>query len=119
MPRSLTALLWIARIAATLIVVWVAAMLVGSATHPQGNPLTPRGVVLLALFPIGMCVGYLLAWIRPLIGGIVSVVCIVVFLILLGEADMVGIVSLLGTPGVVFLLYGLVLRRLTVDSTVG
>jgi hypothetical protein len=66
--------------------------------------------VLLTLFFVGVCAGYVVAWRWPLVGGLISVVGIAVFLIALGEADMIAIMSILAVPGVLFVLYGL-LRR--------
>ncbi len=108
-PRGLRVLLWTTRIVATLIVVLMAFMLIGDA----GNPPTSDEILLLALFPVGMCVGYVVAWRWPLVGGSISVACIVIFLMTLGEAEtsMVGIVSMLGIPGILFILYALLTRR--------
>jgi hypothetical protein len=91
-------------------------MLVGYAVNPEGDPATTKETILLALFPIGMCVGYVAAWCWPFVGGIISVLCILVYLVALGELDMVGIVLVLGTPGILFLINGFLGRRLKSGS---
>jgi len=106
LPRGRRALLWTARIMATLIVLFVLTMAVGYAVNPNEPMPEDFEILLLALFPVGMCVGYILAWWKPLAGGIVSVAAIVVFLVALGEADMLAIMSFLGVPGVLFIVYG-------------
>jgi hypothetical protein len=59
-----------------------------------------------------MCVGYVVAWRWPLVGGVISLVCIVTFVIAQRDADMAVVVSILGIPGILFVVYGLFSRRL-------
>ncbi len=112
------ALLWTARIMGTLIILFLVMMVIGYAVNPNGNlPLTDE-IFLLALFPIGMCIGYLLAWKWPLAGGIVGTASIVVFLIASRDADMIATLAFLSIPGVLFVVYGVLSRRLgTAPST--
>jgi hypothetical protein len=109
-------LLWIARILATIIVVFNVLILIPQASDLESASLTPRDALLLAFFPIGMCVGYAVAWLWPLAGGIISLSCIAVFLVLLGEADMVAILSILGIPGILFVIYGILRRRVSAGA---
>ncbi len=103
-------LLWIARIMGTLIVLFCVTMMIAYAVNPHEAPPEDFEVVLLLLFPIGMCVGYLLAWKWPLIGGVFSLACLVTFLVALGEADMVLTIAFLAIPGVLFTVYGVLGR---------
>jgi len=107
---GLRAILWTARVMATLIILFCMTMIIAYAVDPFEG--TPEGfeVALLALFPVGMCIGYLLAWKWPLTGGIVSITCIVMFLIALGEADMIATLALISIPGLLFIAYGVLTR---------
>ena len=114
---DLRKILWTARIAAALIVLFSVMMLVGYGINPQGNPPTSTEKLLLALFPIGMCLGYVIGWFRPLIGGVLSWAAIVAFVLIQRNAGMVIILGLLGIPGILFIVYGLRIRRLPVGET--
>ena len=107
------ALLWVARIMGTLIVLFCVMMMIGYAVNPHEPVPEDFEMFLLALFPIGMCVGYLVAWKWPLIGGVVSLVCLATFLVALGEADMILTIAFLSIPGVLFVVYGVLRRRLS------
>jgi hypothetical protein len=105
-------LLWTARIMGTLIALFALMMVFAYAVNPQGSgTATTRETVMLAFFPIGMSVGYLVAWKWPLIGGIVSIVSVAVFLIMIREAAMLGIVSFLAIPGALFIIHGVLARQ--------
>lgn len=117
MPKGRRALLWTARIMGSLIVLFCVMMLIGYAVNPNEPLPEDFEILLLMLFPIGMCVGYLLGWKWPLVGGVVSVACLVIFLFALGEADMIGVISFLGVPGVLFIVYGVLARRTAVSGT--
>ena len=112
-PRSLSVTILVARIVGTLFVGFLLLMLVGYAVNPQGSGDggLPDEFVMMLFFPIGMCLGYLIAWRCAITGGIIAVGCMAVFLIGMGEADMVGILSVLGAPGVVLIVCGLLARR--------
>ncbi len=109
---GLRVILWTARIMATLIVLFSVTMIIAYVADPFEAPPESFEVSLLALFPIGMCIGYLLAWKWPLAGGVASISCIVTFLILLGEADMITTLAFIGIPGLLFIAYGILRRRI-------
>ncbi len=93
-----------------LIVLFAVTMMVGYAVNPNEPLPEDYEILLLVLFPIGMCVGYLLAWKWPLVGGVVSVVCMAAFLIALREADMILTIAFLAIPGVLFIVCGVLSR---------
>jgi hypothetical protein len=95
-----------------LIVAFCLLMVVGYAVDPQGSAdATTRESIGLALFPFGMCVGYLIALRWELFGGALSLVCLLAFLVLMKEGDLVLIIGLLGIPGIIFVRYGLLRRK--------
>ncbi len=62
---------WSARLSGAVI---AAALLVFLAAHivnpdESARPPTPTEWILLALFPAGICIGYLAGWQWPLVGG--------------------------------------------------
>ena len=109
-PRGLTVLLWVARGTSGLIVLLMAVTLISGALDPEGIPPTADEAVALALFPVGMCIGYIAAWKWPLWGGVVSCVCVAVFLLLMREPDVVPPVVIMTLPAVMFVVYGLLMR---------
>ena len=70
-PRTLH---WIARILALATILLLGMILVGeSGTGPAGV----REWLYLALFPVGFSAAYLLGWKWPLLGGALSIACMV------------------------------------------
>jgi hypothetical protein len=110
-PKDLRALLWTARISGTLIAAFVAFMLVGYTLYPQGSPPTPHETLLLTLFTLGTCVGYVIAWRWPMAGGILTWVCIVVFASIQRQVGMAVVAAILGIPGILFIVYGVLQRE--------
>jgi len=109
-------LLWIARLAGTVVVVPLMLIAFGeSGSGPSGA----REWVYLALFPFGFSAGYLLGWRWPLLGGCVSLACMAISLVLIGRVLDLGpylIWGVLSVPGVLYVIAGLKLRRATGDS---
>ena len=101
------ALHWIARITGTLLVVLLAFMVFGES---GGNgPSGPREWAYLTLFPFGFSVGYVLGWRWPLVGGYLSLACMVASQFVVGRVFDVGaylIWGLLSVPGVLYVLVG-------------
>jgi len=93
-----------------LIVLFTVMMMIGYAVNPNEPLPNNDEALLLLLFPVGMCVGYLLAWKWQLLGGVVSIACMTTFLIALHEADMVLTMAFLSIPGVLFIVYGMLSR---------
>jgi hypothetical protein len=110
-PRNLRIPLLVTRIIASLIILFIVPFLIGYTVNPQGNQATPNEIILLLLFPIGMCIGYLVAWRWPLSGGIISSMCSALFMILKGDAGMTVMVLIFSMPGFLFIFYGLLLSK--------
>ena len=115
-PRNLRIFLWATRIISNLIVLFIVLFLIGYTVNPQGNP-TQNEIILLILFPIGMCVGYLVAWKWPLVGGTISLSCNIIFLILKSGAGMITMVTIFGIPGILFILYEILKKRFSIGPT--
>ena len=112
--RRLRTILWIARIASALIVVFLLLMTGAYALNPMGsgNPLTATEGLGLALFPFGLCVGYEIAWLWQLTGGVISLACLGAFFAVMGmDRDLIPVVLIVAIPAVLFVVYGLLLRR--------
>jgi hypothetical protein len=70
------AIQWVARVL-TIVMVSGFALIGLSELARGGAPVyTPRDAFWFALFPIGVCVGYLIAWRREFPGAMVSVACL-------------------------------------------
>ncbi|MFC1661399.1 hypothetical protein ACFL3S_08130 [Gemmatimonadota bacterium] len=109
--RGVRRVLLIARISAVLIVALCLLMVVGYSVNPQGSAdATTRESFGLALFPFGMSVGYLIALRWQLFGGVLSLVCLGVFLVVMRNVLLVFVIGLVAIPGVLFVIYGLYLR---------
>lgn len=119
--RKHLALLWSARITGlllTVFVVLVAALFLFNPNNTEGPPPSSWPTVWpwLAVYPFGVCLGYLISWWRPLAGSIVSLSCLALSLLL--PQVPVQLVSLLVylVPGVLFLLYAIGRRRARSES---
>ncbi len=117
---SLRAILWIARIVSALIVVFLVLMIVAYIVNPQGNGSGPKVTegFGLAFFPIGLCVGYVIGWRWQLLGGAISLICLAAFLLLMRERDMTPVISIVGIPAVLYVVYGVYRRRMASGGTV-
>jgi hypothetical protein len=107
-------LLWIARIVGTAVLVFLLLFTVGSLVNPGDS--VPSGVewVGLALFPAGLCVGYAVAWRWQLAGGLVSLGCMVLFLVTLvvfQDDELEPIFLNFSIPALLFILYGILASR--------
>ena len=82
MRRSLRVVLWVARISGAAIVgLMVCIGIVGALKNPPEPGPTAAEWIRLAFFPIGVCLGYVVAWRWHLLGGFVSVACLAAFFI--------------------------------------
>ena len=118
-PRDLRVTILVAKIVGTLFAAFLVFMMIGSAVNPmgeQGGGL-PDEWLLMLFFPVGLCLGYLIAWRWPLLGGAFSVGCLIVFLIGEGQAALVGIAAILGAPALVLIVCGWLLRRYKLDES--
>jgi hypothetical protein len=118
-PRGLRVTILITKIVGTLFAAFLIFMMIGYAVNPQGESGggLPDEWLLMIFFPIGLCVGYLISWRWTLIGGIISIGCIVVFLIAERQAVLFGVMALLGAPAVVLIICGWLKRRYMLDMT--
>jgi hypothetical protein len=104
------ALLWWARILGLVLTVFVVLVAAGFLFNPnntEGPPPSswPTEWPWLAVFPFGVCLGYLIGWWRPLVGSIVSLACLVLALLLPGvPLQLVSLLVFL-VPAALFLLY--------------
>ncbi len=65
---------WLARIWSAGSLLLVLAILIGEgAIDPHGIRLTAAEAIALAFFPVGVCAGLVLAWMREGLGGVVAV----------------------------------------------
>jgi hypothetical protein len=73
------AIIWIARIWSLASIGFVLLFLFGSGLSGHGAKLTPAEWVGLAFFPSGVCLGLVIAWFRPRLGGAIATVCLIAF----------------------------------------
>jgi hypothetical protein len=120
-PRGLRAAILVARIVGTLFAVFLIAMMVGYAVNPQGKSDSglPDEWLRMLFFPVGLCVGYLISWRWVLLGGVISIGCAAVFLIIEGQADLLGIIGLLCVPAVILFVCGLLAWRYNLGAASG
>ena len=103
-------LLWIARLTASVVI--VPLMLIAFGEFGRG-PAGVREWIYLVLFPFGFSAGYLIGWRWPLPGGLISLVCLAISLIVIGRTFAPGpyvIWSVVAIPGVLYVIAGLWLR---------
>lgn len=119
--RSMRAVLWIARILSAMIVVFLVIMVVGYTVNPQGSGSGPTITEWygLALFPFGLCVGYVIGWRWQLQGGVISLICLAAFLVLMRDRDLISIISAVGVPAVLYIVYGIYRHRNVLGDALG
>jgi hypothetical protein len=100
---------WLARLGSLATLAFVAL----AATVPAGPP-TPAEAVALALFPVGVVVGFAVGWWREVTGGAISVLSLVAFyawmILLTGRPPHGPYFVLLAAPGFLFLASGFLTR---------
>ena len=113
--RAARVILWIARIWGILFVVMVLVIGVAGALNPDEPSPTPREWIGIALFPVGVSVGYALGWRWQLLGGTVSLGCLAAFFVWLlierGGIRAWPVFLLFGVPGMLFVAYWFISRR--------
>lgn len=117
-PYAWASLCWLARV--------LSAMSIGIVLmFAFGEPGTPtvRDWLLLAFFPIGMVLGLLLGWWQELLGGLITVGSLMVFYGLMwmysGHLPPGPYFAMLGSPGVLFVIVGLLARANRHERTGG
>ncbi len=111
--RGLKVLLWCARILGGLFVAILAFVIVANFVAPSEEPL-PTGTewFAIAMFPFGVFVAYALAFRWELAGGVLAIVCMLGWWAYAGFTAYVLLVSaLVGIPGILYVVYGLLSRR--------
>lgn len=109
---------WTARIWSILILVFLLFMFIGHIFFPEEGEASWKTIELIAaiFFPIGVCLGMIIAWKKELIGGIVTVVSFIIFCFLIliprgAIGSMIPMFLLISGPGFLFLINGLLTRK--------
>lgn len=113
---TLTLLRWTARITGTLLLLFLIYMfvghLVGDANGPNGMSFRGSGEFFtFLLFPVCSIIGLALAYKYELLGGGLSVLSLIVLVALRPDLMQMPFVSLI-TPGALYVLYALTLKRI-------
>jgi len=115
MPATSVALIarWVARVGSIFSLLTVFAFAVGEGiTGPQ---IPPEEWVGLAFFPVGVCVGLLLAWFREASGGALALACLIAFyawnLLRSGHLPRGPFFFLLAAPALIFLMSAYLARK--------
>ncbi len=101
---------WIAGISGMALVLLLLAMATGD---DAGEPSGVAERVYLAFFPVGFSIGLLLGWWRPLLGGTISIACMVlsqVTMVAIGRVFPLSAYMIWGVlcvPGALFVIVGL------------
>jgi hypothetical protein len=112
---------WIARGWSLLSLGFVALFVLGQALHPTAPlPTTARDLIGLSLFPLGVCLGMILAWKWEALGGSIILGSLAAFYALLrftdGRFPRGPYFALVAAPGDLFIL-SWAFRRLSSKST--
>jgi hypothetical protein len=104
------ALLWIARVTSILVLIPVLMILIGERGTGPGSI---RAWIYLSLFPCAFTIGYLIAWRLPLLGGTISLACMIASLLVLQHIYPLSVYLIWGVicvPGILFIIAGWRLR---------
>jgi hypothetical protein len=112
---------WVARVWSIVSIVAVLAFAVGEAAGGNGPGPTPQEWVGLALWPIGVGVGLVVAWFREELGGILALGCLIAFyvwsLLRSGHLPRGPFFFLMAAPGLLFLIAGFLAHRSPAQET--
>jgi len=101
---------WIARVWSILSILFVFVFAVGNIARPIGPRPTPQEWAGLALWPIGVGIGLVVAWYREEVGGILALGCLIAFyvwnLLRSGHWPQGPFFILMAAPRFLFLLAG-------------
>ncbi len=121
MRMSGLVLRWIARIWSLLSIGFVILFAVAAGLDGEFNGLTAGEYVGLAMFPIGVGVGLIVAWFREGLGGMIALGCFVIFYLsnLVSYGGLPGgpFFFLVAAPGIPFVLSWLLTRRRLLPET--
>jgi hypothetical protein len=108
------ALIWVARTWSLASIAFVLVFLFGEGLNSSGPGPTAEEWIALTLWPGGVCIGLIIAWFRPALGGAIAVFCLIAFYVwhLLYSGGLPGgpYFFLVAAPGVLFILATLVSR---------
>jgi hypothetical protein len=106
---------WVARAWSVLNILIIFLFAIGQSLRPLGPVPTYKEWIGLALWPVGVAIGLLVAWLREVLGGIVTLACLVAFyiwtLLRSGNLPHGPFFFLIASPALVFILAGVVSRR--------
>jgi hypothetical protein len=104
-----TTLRWLARALSILAVLIVLAFAFGEGLNL--SHFTVRELLLFMFFPLGICVGMVVAWWRESLGGTITIASLMAFYLVdrfvSGSFPRGGAFAVLAAPGLLFLLCGL------------
>ncbi|MFP3895401.1 MAG: hypothetical protein ACLFV5_00985 [Anaerolineales bacterium] len=100
---------WVARVWSIVSLGFVLLIVGGELASPTGSPpIAARDLLGMALFPVGVCVGLVVAWWHEGLGGTITVSSLLAFYVLLwgfdGHFPRGPYFALVAAPGVLFLL---------------
>ena len=111
---------WVARILGLASLAFILLFFFGEADFSQPLQLDPREAVLIVFFPLGVIAGNLLGWWREGLGAIITISSFAAFcladLIFTGTWPSGPFFALLASPGILFALYWLLLRRRAIQQ---
>ena len=106
---------WIARIWSLLSILAVAMFAAGEILTGSGPRPTPQEWVGLALWPIGVAVGLIVAWYRETLGALLAIACLIGFcvwnLLQSGHLPKSLLFFVVAGPALVFLIAAFLSRR--------
>jgi hypothetical protein len=109
------AIRWTARVWSVLSILTVLAFAIGEMAQGNGPRPTHQEWVGLALWPIGVCLGLAVAWLREELGGIVALGCLFAFyvwnLFRSGHLPRGPFFVLIAAPAAFFLIAGVLSRN--------
>jgi hypothetical protein len=103
-------LLWMARLTAIAAIVPLMLIVFGES---GSGPAGPREWAYLALFPFGFSAGYILGWRWPVVGGCISLFCMLASQVVIGRTFDLGaylIWGALSVPAILYVIAGWKLR---------
>ncbi|MGA2358226.1 MAG: hypothetical protein ABSF66_04445 [Terriglobales bacterium] len=112
---------WIARVGSILSMLAVFVFAVGEIAGGTGPRPTLQEWAGLALWPVGVCVGLVVAWYREELGGILALGCLIAFyvwnLLRSGHLPQGPFFFLIAAPALPFLIAGFLSHRSDVRRT--
>jgi len=106
---------WVARAWSVLNVLIIFMFAIGESLRPFGSVPTYQEWIALALWPVGVAIGLLMAWLREVLGGLVALLCLAAFyfwtFLRSGHFPPGPFFFLIAAPAVVFLLAALLSSR--------